>query len=192
MAAAPGWSAQALTPQDQADLKRIESYFRTIDTVEARFVQMASNGSFAEGTIYIDRPGRMRIDYAPPLPVEIVADGTWLIYHDKKLGQVSHLWLSSTPAGILLKEDFAFGDDIVVTGFERGPGTMRVTVVKPDDPAAGSLTLVFSNKSLILRKWVIVDALGIETSVTLINARFGGALDSELFRFKAPDTSSND
>ena len=50
----------------------------------------------------------------------------------------------------------------------------------------GSITLTFSEHPLELRKWVVLDAQGLETGVTLLNARFGGSLDEDLFDVTDP------
>ncbi|TVR98821.1 MAG: outer membrane lipoprotein carrier protein LolA [Rhodospirillales bacterium] len=171
----------------RADLTRIERYLNGMTTVRARFLQVASNGQFAEGNIYIARPGNMRVEYDPPMQVLIVADGTWLIYYDQELEQVSYIPLRSTPASILTRSDVSLTNgDLLVTDFARDGGTIRVTVVQKDDPWSGRVTLVFDENPMTLRKWTVVDAQGVEVQVSLITARFDVPLDRELFRFRDP------
>ncbi|MGB0681358.1 MAG: LolA family protein [Magnetovibrionaceae bacterium] len=173
----------------KADLQRVEQYFSDLSRLQARFLQIASTGEVAEGRVAIHRPGRMRIVYDPPVPVEIIADGLWFIFHDTELDQTSHLPLNQTPAGVFLDEVVTFDDpDITVTGFQRGPGSFRVSLVKADDPAAGELTLVFSDRPLALRQWSVLDAQGIETTISLQNVRFTPPFDQDLFQFKNPAT----
>ena len=57
------------TAQDRADLARIETYLDTLRTLKAHFLQVAPNGALAEGTAWLDRPGRMRFQYDPAEPV---------------------------------------------------------------------------------------------------------------------------
>lgn len=183
--AVPG--APALANDELADVTRIEQYFNGVRTLSARFLQVSSSGQTAEGAVALKRPGRMRIEYDPPVPILIVADGTFLIYYDSKLGQVSYLPLGSTPAGILVEDRIRLnGGDLTITGFEREAGVIRVTVVRMASPADGSLTLVFSDKPLQLRQWRVVDAQGIATTVSLSDVRTGVSLDSELFDFVDP------
>jgi len=171
----------------RADISRIETYLNRLKTVRARFLQVSSTGEYAEGSLYLNRPGKLRIDYEPPVPVEIIADGSRLIYHDRKLEQVTYLPLGSTPAGIFVKEKVSLnGGELTVTDFARGPKSLRVTVVRADEPLEGSLTLVFGDRPLELRKWSISDAQGTVTNVSLMNARFGVPLDDKLFRFRDP------
>lgn len=156
--------------------------------MRSHFVQISSAGQVAEGELYLARPGRLRIEYRPPVPVLIVANNGWLVYHDRKLEQVSYVPVSSSPAGILVAETVSLtGAELTVTGFERGPQATRVTVVRTAEPHEGSLTLVFSEAPLSLRKWSITDAQGTVVDVSLIDARFGVPIDGELFRFRDPN-----
>ena len=160
--------ATELSAADKADIRRVEAYLDRLSTVQARFLQISSNGAQAEGDLYISRPGRMRIQYDPPSPVFIVADGSWLIYVDKKLDQVSYVPLESTPAGILLDARISIlGGDFTITHFENAADVIRITLYKTDDPGKGILTLIFSDRPLTLKKWTITDAQGILTSVSL-------------------------
>ena len=180
--------AASLTEQDRADVARVESYLNGIDTLRARFLQVSSDGGYAEGNLYIDRPGQMRIDYDPPVPVVVVANGNWLIYLDIKLQQVTHIPLGSTPAGILLRENPRLSGEVTITGFERAADALRITLVRTRDPAEGNLTLVFSDRPLLLRKWSVIDAQGVETSVSLMETHFGEPLKRSLFELELPET----
>ncbi|MEE8294063.1 MAG: outer membrane lipoprotein carrier protein LolA, partial [Kiloniellales bacterium] len=58
---APAAAAPAAMPQQSTEtLARLEAYLNQITTLHARFVQVSSNGAFAEGDLYLDRPGRLR------------------------------------------------------------------------------------------------------------------------------------
>jgi outer membrane lipoprotein-sorting protein len=176
-----------LSQADKEDVQRIETYLEQLTTLEARFIQISSNGGYAEGTLYLDRPGRMRINYDPPTPIEIYAIRGTLTYFDSKLKQVSYVDVDQTPAGLLLSKTVDLEKESVITGFERGAGTIRLTLVRRSEPAAGSLSLIFSDKPLILRKWVVDDAQGVQTGVTLVDTRFGVTLKPDLFEFRDPN-----
>jgi len=177
----------ALNQSERAAVDRIQAYLNRIKTVRAQFLQASSNGEVAKGDVYISRPGRLRIEYQPPVPILIVADGTFLIYHDRELNQVSYIPLGSSPAGILLEDRISLtGGDLTVTDFRQEKGTFQITMVRTDNPTEGSLTLVFTDNPLTLRKWAVTDAQGIVTNVTLVQTKFGVPLDPELFRFRNP------
>lgn len=186
-AEAAGPRRAALSAQDRADVARAEAYLNQVTTLKARFLQLAPNGGQAEGTAYFSRPGRMRLQYDPPSPMLVVADGTFLIVHDKELGEPSYIPLNSTPAGILVRENVQLdGKDVTVTRVTRSPGVLNVSLVESEDPGQGELTLVFSERPFALRQWRVVDAQGGTTVVSLYEAQTGLALEPKLFEFKDP------
>lgn len=190
LAVASGPAAVATAPRigdaEAADIERIERYLNNIRTITARFLQSTSEGGYAEGTLFLSRPGRLRIEYDDPVPVLIVADGRWIHFYDSELGQVNRLPITDTPAAILLREKVDLGEDVRVTSFERGPGTIRITVEDAANPESGALTLTFSDKPLMLRQWMVSDAQGIETTVAIYDTRRDVPLSPKLFEFRDP------
>ena len=178
--------ALALTAAETAALKRAEGYLNGISTLQSRFVQVNPDGSSFEGDLYISRPGKMRLAYDPPTPMLMVADSKFLIYVDTQMKDVSHIDLNDTPAGLLLKKDLAFTDsEIKLAGVKAATGTVEITASMAKDPAAGKLTLVFTEAPFELKQWRVVDAQRKEVVVTLDNIRLGGKLDADLFKYEA-------
>lgn len=175
------------TPQEEADLKRVQNYLNSLHTLKARFVQIAPDGSISHGTAWLERPGRMRFQYDPPAPYLLVAGHGLLVFHDRDLGQTSNIPLSRTPLGILLADHVSLSGDVTVTGMQELPGQIQVTLVRTGSPGEGSLTLVFTDNPLTLRQWVIVDAQRQPTRVTLSDIQYGLKLDPSLFNFVDPN-----
>jgi outer membrane lipoprotein-sorting protein len=177
-----------LTQQDVADLTRVEQYLNSFTTLRARFQQYSEGSGDASGDIYLRRPGRLRVDYDPPVPVVIVADGMLVSYYDEELDQVNQLPLGASPVWFLLRETIRFDEDITVTKIDRQAGALRVTMHQTDDADAGSVTLIFSDNPLNLTQWTLIDAQGTEVRVGLEEVSLGGALANELFRTPTPRT----
>ena len=181
-------SSVTVTPDITNSLKRIEAYLDSIKTMQAEFLQISSNGESASGEILLARPDRLRIEYAPPTPVLIVTNGKYLSYMDTELKQVNHIPVEDTPAAFLLRKNFSLaGGDLALTNFEQGGNSIRVSMVQTKDPLAGELTLVLTDEPMVLRKWSIVDAQGIVTDLTLINARFDFPISDNRFITSFPE-----
>ena len=174
--------AARLTAQDKIDLKRVEDYLKSLSTLKSRFLQTSSNGSIASGKLFMSRPGKLRFEYDPPASILMISDGIFLIYIDKDLDQVTHVFLKSTPVNFLVREDIRMDGDITVTKIERSPGLLRLTIRDTDEPEKGSMTLIFANKPLALRKWTIIDAQNIRTNVMLVDVETGMTVDPSLFQ----------
>jgi outer membrane lipoprotein-sorting protein len=173
-----------LSKSDKADVNRIEQYLNELRTLKSRFLQATSTGNYTEGTFYLSRPGKMRIEYDQPTQLLIVADGTWLIYNDLELDQITHLPLRATPANILLQEKITLlSDDLEVSKVEHAPGIIGITVA-PSDEGSGQLTMIFTDKPLELKKWVVVDPQGVTTSVSLLSSQRNISFDSKLFNIE--------
>lgn len=182
--ALPQVALAGLSEQDLGDIKQVEQYLGKLSTLQARFVQTGPNGELAEGELYLRRPGRLRFEYAPPAPQLVVADGTWLVLHDRELQHYERLPLYETPLGVLLAEKIDLKDKVEVIQVERVPGQLRLQMVDRQRPREGSLTLVFETPSLALRQWHVRDAQGAVTTVSLFDTQLGGSFKPELFVFR--------
>ncbi len=173
-----------LTADQRAVLDQAEQALTGVHSLTARFQQVTSQGGYAQGTLMIRRPGRMRLEYDPPADVLIVADGSYLNYADLELRQVSHLGLSETPAGLLLRDDVSFADpDVTVTAVRpSADGLAEIDARMTEDPASGQLTLVFQADPFALREWRVLDANGVETRVVLDDVKTGVELGDALFK----------
>jgi outer membrane lipoprotein-sorting protein len=174
------------TPQDQADLARIQAYLNNLRTLKARFIQVAPDGSTSSGIAWLERPGRMRFQYDPPSPLLLVAGHGLVVFYDAQLKQTTNIPIGSTPLGILLRENLSLSGDVRMVGMQREPGQIQVTLQRTALPGDGTLTLVFSDPPLELRQWVVVDAQRQATRVTLFDVQLGGTFDQDMFRFIDP------
>ena len=170
-----------LTTEQQALVSKIEAFVNDITTIEADFVQMSGGGGFARGTLYLQRPGRMRFEYEPPVPYLLISNGTFFIYVDNELEQVTYLPLSQTPADLLLRENFSLSEGLILTGFKEEGSMVKVEVADSGKPDLGRVTLTFNRDPLSLKSWTVLDPQAQRIQVTLVNPLYGKKLDQSLF-----------
>ncbi|HUB12422.1 MAG TPA: outer membrane lipoprotein carrier protein LolA [Acetobacteraceae bacterium] len=185
-AAAFAQAGFARTAQDDADLQQVQAYLNAIHTLRAHFLQVAPDGAMSQGTVWLERPGRVRFQYDPPAPFLLVAGGGMLSFEDKSIQQVSQIPLFTTPLSILLADRINLGGPVTVTGIRRLPAQLEVTLVRTNSPHDGSLTLLFTQNPLTLRQWSVRDAQDRVTHVTLYNIEQGMPLEPSLFHFNDP------
>ena len=178
-----------LTAADRALVAQVETYLNDQKGLTANFLQVASDGSTRSGKAWLQRPGKMRFEYDPPDKQLLVAGFGLLVYHDPQLDQTTNIPLDSTPLGILLAKhvDLTSGN-VVITNIQQQPGEDDITLIRKGRPAAGSLTLVFSTNPLELRQWVVDDAQGRQTRVSLYNVKPGGPYPNSLFEYNTGRT----
>lgn len=179
-------SAAPLSDDDREDIARVEAYLNTVTSLKAHFLQVNSEGKIAEGTVRIKRPGRARFEYEPPAQILVVADGTWLVFHDKELEETTRIPLSSTPISVILDEKVELSGDVTVTSIEKDAGVLRVNIIDTEEPEEGGITLVFTLYPFELRKWLITDPQGSTTSISLSAVEEGLKFKAELFTFYDP------
>ena len=63
------------TPQQQADLAKVNAYLNSIHSLKSNFAQLGPQGQLDQGTLYIEKPGKMRFAYQAPSVISIVATG---------------------------------------------------------------------------------------------------------------------
>jgi outer membrane lipoprotein-sorting protein len=170
-----------LTNEDRADLKRVAAYLDGIRSMSARFQQVASTGGLSFGKIYLRRPGLLRVEYEPPVPVLLVSDGAWMDYYDSELDQLTQIPLDQTPIWFLVQQTIDFSPKITVTAIERSPGALRLSLYQTANPDAGSASLTFADDPLALKQWIVRDSRGTEVSIALQDAVFGVNLPNDLF-----------
>ncbi|MGF1609083.1 MAG: outer membrane lipoprotein carrier protein LolA [Kiloniellales bacterium] len=175
--------APQLSNADAGDLARIERYLEDLTTLRSRFVQVSSLGDYAEGEMVLDRPGKARFEYDPPIPVLMIARGSTLLYYNKELDEASLVPLSATPLRFLTDGDLSLSRDAQVLGIERRNAILSVTLADKDAEQEGRLTLMFSESPLTLRQWEVVDAEGTVVRVALVEPAFGVEVAPSLFDF---------
>ena len=179
---APQPITASFNSKEKSEINRIEVYLNGIKYLRADFLQVSSNGNMATGKLYMARPGKIRFEYDPPSPILLLSDGYFLRYVDKDLEQVTHLWLDNTPIGFLLDEDIKLSESITVTKFSQNANVLIINLKNSENPEQGAISLIFSDKPLKLKKWVIKDAQGITTTITLNNSEQAIEINPTLFK----------
>ena len=178
-----GWN----TAQSSPLATKVENYLNQINTLRARFSQIAPDGSMTTGELMLQRPGRMRLDYDPPSGVLLIAPGDWrLIFYDASIKQVNVIPIDQTPLGFLLEDRVTLSGDVEVVDQKSQGSEVGLTLVRTAEPDQGNVTLIFSAEPLELRRWVVVDAQGLSTHVLLESLEYDSALDPDLFHWRDP------
>jgi len=189
-----GWeaaveAAQSATPligeEQTKAVERINAYFNNITNLQGSFEQVDSTGKHSTGRFYVERPGKIRFDYAPPSGLRIIADGRYLAIEDSDLKTVEKYPIQSTPFRLLLADAVDLGRDARIDGVESQEGTLAILLEDNSGDAAGSIKLVFdSGSELQLKEWTITDAQGLTTQVTVNDVVSGRKVAADFFTSK--------
>ena len=184
-------SGQSSGQASQDIIAKAERWFEKISTMRAEFTQVASDGSAATGTLYLRRPTQMRLQYDGDAKIALVVSGGWLHVDEGAKQSANSYPIGSTPFAPMLQEDIQLRSSQFQTTTQDKQGVVSVTLTQETGEAAGSLTLEFSTTPFALRRWIIEDAVGVTTKVTLQNPVYGEDFNNFLFTRPLYDQSQN-
>jgi outer membrane lipoprotein-sorting protein len=163
-------------------LDRVSSYLSSVQTMVGNFVQIGPDGSRTQGTFYIQKPGKVRFQYNPPTPLDIIADGSSVVVRDRKLDTQQLYPLSQTPLRYLLADhiDLIHDTDVINVSSDD---TFVSVVIEEKQLVVGTsrLMIMFDAKDLTLKQWTVTDPQGLDTTVAVYNLDQAKKPDPNLF-----------
>ena len=173
----------AFDARQRALVDRVSTYLMSIRVLSGDFVQIGPDGSKSEGEFFLQKPGRVRFDYNPPSPVELIADGSSVVVRDRKLATQDLYPLSQTPLRFLLADQLDLMRDTNVVGVYADDVFVTV-VIEERQLLAGThrLMMMFNAKDLQLKQWTVTDPQGYDTTVAVYNLDSTRRPDPTLFR----------
>ena len=166
------------SPKTENNFRAVQEYLKNLNTLEANFIQISSDGDIKRGKIYFNLPGKLRIDYIEPDDLLITSNGFWLTIQNKKLQQTNNLPLERTPLNLFLNKKFNFEDNSNIK-FKIENNVITLTFF--EDQKESKFELEFNSNPLRLRKWIIIDEFENKTSVMLQNVEMGVKLSNKIF-----------
>ena len=172
----------AFDAKQRATLDRISLYLSSVQTMVGNFVQVGPDGGKTQGTFYIQKPGKVRFEYNPPTPIDIIADGSSVVVRDRNLATQDLYPLSQTPLRYLLADriDILRDTDVISV---TSDDTFVTVVIEEKQLVVGTsrLMIMFDAKDLALKQWTVTDPQGLDTTVAVFNLDATKKPDPNLF-----------
>ena len=174
---------QIVYASDQKNIfeNKVEKFFQKLKTLEADFIQVSPSGKIRSGKIFLDLPGKLRIDYQSPNDLLITCKGFWVVIQNRKLKTTNNILLNQTPFSILLDKRVNFQNKDLILSLTISSGIVSLQINVAKNPKVGELILEFSKKPFLLKKWIIKDIVGDETTVLIQNTKYNSKLPYTLF-----------
>ena len=160
---------------------KVENFFESLKSMEANFIQVSPSGSVSDGKVYLDLPGKLRIEYKKPSNLLITCKGFWIVIQNRKLKTTNNIPLKQTPFSILLENKINYKNENLKLDITTASGIVSLKIIIANNPKAGELVLEFSDNPFILKKWIVKNVLGEETTVLIQNAVYNQNLSSKIF-----------
>jgi len=173
----------AFDAKQRALVDRVSAYLMGVRVLSGDFVQIGPDGGKSEGEFFLQKPGKVRFDYNPPSPVELIADGSSVVVRDRKLATQDLYPLSQTPLRFLLADQLDLMRDTNIIGVYADDVFVTI-VIEERQLLAGThrLMLMFNAQNLQLKQWTVTDPQGYDTTVAVYNLDATKRPDPMLFR----------
>jgi len=176
-------SSAAFDSTQRALADRVSGYLTGVQQLVGDFVQIGPDGGRTDGTFYIQKPGRVRFEYNPPSPIDVIADGTSVAVRDRNLNTQELYQLSQTPLRYLLADriDILRDTNLVTVSADD---TFVTVVIEENQALVGTsrLMIMFGAKDSQLKQWTVRDPQGFDTSVAVYNLDSSKKPDPSLFK----------
>jgi len=179
----PGASqAASFDAKQRALLDKVSNYLSGVQTMVGNFVQVGPDGRRVDGTFSIQKPGKVRFQYNPPSPIDIIADGSSVVVRDRSLETADFYPLSQTPLRYLLADHIDLLRDTDVLSVSADD-TFVTVVIEETQVMTGTnrLMIMFDAKNLQLKQWTVTDPQGLDTTVAVYNLDAAKKPDPNLF-----------
>ena len=167
--------------KDQLISLKIENFFKNLQTLEANFIQVSPSGDVSNGKIYLDLPGKMRIDYENPNNLLITCQGFWIVIQDRDSKTTNNIPLKSSPFSIFLQDKSILNNENFKTKYGVTSGVISLEIKSQEKDKLEGIVLEFSENPFNLKKWIILDTFGESTTVLIQDAKYNNELSHLLF-----------
>ena len=182
------------TPEQKAECAKVSAYLSSLQTLVGNFVQVAPDGTKTTGDFYIQKPGKVRFEYDPPTPTEIISDGSSVAVRDRNLATQDIYPLSQTPLRYLLSDRIDLMKDTDVVNVTADDVFISVTIEEKNALVGTSrLLLMVGAKDGQLKQWTVTDPQGYDTTVAVYNLDTTQKPDPSMFKIdftRYPGSSS--
>ncbi|MGJ4890283.1 outer membrane lipoprotein carrier protein LolA [Bradyrhizobium sp. HKCCYLRH3099] len=167
----------------KAQAAKVSAYLSSLQTLVGNFVQVGPDGSKTKGDFYIQKPGKVRFEYEPPTPIDIIADGSSLVVRDRKLATQDVYPLSQTPLRYLLSDRIDLLKDTNVIAVSADDLYVTITIEEKQALIGTSrLMLMLGAKDGQLKQWTVTDPQGYDTTIAVYNLDTTKKLDPAMFK----------
>jgi outer membrane lipoprotein-sorting protein len=167
----------------KAQAAKVSAYLSSLQTLVGNFVQVGPDGAKTKGDFYIQKPGKLRFEYEPPNPIDVIADGSALAVRDRKLATQDIYPLSQTPLRFLLSDRIDLLKDTNLVSVTADDLYISVTI-EEKQPLIGTsrLMMMIGAKDGQLKQWTVTDPQGYDTTVAVYNLDSTKKIDPSMFK----------
>ncbi len=160
-----------LSEQAINNIKALDALYMKSTKVKSKFIQKTNLGDTTSGWFMIEKPGRARVEY-DNIPIRLIANDNTLLVQNIKDKTKSFLPIKSSPFYYLLQTNFSFfSEQLSIIGYVKNINTTEIKFISKKNPELGNINIVLNNNGELI-EWIVTDAKGIITTISLIEPSF--------------------
>lgn len=165
-------------------LLEIEQYLNQTKYFYADFIQKsAEENSF--GSLYISRPGKLKMTYNSPNKLEVIINNSVFLYHNKDLGERSYLRSANFPISFLTRDNISFLDknDNILLKYaiiKNNLGLISMSLIL-EDGIYSNFRLAFEFDPIRLKFIEVFDANNKSIHIKIISPKYNQKIDNKIF-----------
>ena len=163
-------------------LTKVSQYLSNLKFLTAEFSQINEDGTTSSGIIFIRRPGNMRFEYYKPDKTLILISAGLLAIFDPKGDQTPIMYpITNNPISFILNDEVDLLNAGIVENYEVFNDKAILTLGDPNKPDQGNIQIVFSGAKPELAQFIIKNANGSSTSLSLKDIEYPKKINATLF-----------
>ena len=167
---------------DPISLEKLTLYINNIKTLEANFEQINNDNSVSTGSLFIKKPGKLRMKYEEPNEsIVLVSSGLVTIIDPKSNAPPQNFALENSPFRVLLFSDLSLEMVNMGINYNSEKSKTILTVKDLENQNEGYIEMTFTDNPIVLEQWLLVNSMEEKIIVKLTNVSLGGNMSNTSF-----------
>ena len=167
---------------DPISLEKLTLYINNIKTLEANFEQINNDNSVSTGSLFIKKPGKLRMKYEEPNEsIVLVSSGFVTIIDPKSNAPPQNFALENSPFRVLLFSDLSLEMVNMGINYNSEKSKTILTVKDLENQNEGYIEMTFTDNPIVLEQWLLVNSMEEKIIVKLTNVSLGGDMSNTSF-----------
>jgi outer membrane lipoprotein-sorting protein len=167
---------------DPISLEKLTLYINNIKTLEANFEQINNDNSVSTGSLFIKKPGKLRMKYEEPNEsIVLVSSGFVTIIDLKSNAPPQNFALENSPFRVLLFSDLSLEMVNMGINYNSEKSKTILTVKDLENQNEGYIEMTFTDNPIVLEQWLLVNSMEEKIIVKLTNVSLGGNMSNTSF-----------
>ena len=168
-------------PQDKI-IVDIENYLTSIKTIQSTFTQINPDNQIRKGSIFVDKPDRMRVEYYTPSKELILLNSDLIMHYDFDLDETNYINKEDFLLDILSSNNFRITKHCKVKSVNYNNNQAQISFYLKNDKEKRLISMIFKLNPITLKS-IIIDHGNNITRIEFGKLISGEPLDDILFNF---------